>query len=206
LLLLVGGGSLYVGFLYIKNSEKKRIHTLEELYESNFFLEESQSIAHFGTYALDIKTGFWTSSEILDKIFGINSEFVRNVEGWLEIVHPDEREEMQNYFNRHVLTDHQPFDKKYRILRINDQQERWVHGLGKLSFDEQGNPVRMMGTIQDITDRQQANKKLKSKIAQLARLNKYMVGRELKMIEMKKEVDNLCEKAGLPRRYNVPDE
>ena len=206
LLLLVGGGSLYVGFLYIKNSEKKHIHTLKELYESNSFLKESHNITHLGTYALDITTGFWTSSEILDEIFGINSEFVRNVEGWLEIVHPDEREDMQNYFRQYVLTEHKQFDRKYRILRIRDQKERWVHGLGKLSFDEQGNPVRMIGTIQDITERKRASIKLKTKIAQLKRLNKNMIGRELKMIEMKKEVDELCEKAGLPRRYNITDE
>lgn len=206
LILLVGGVGLYAGFLSLKHSERKRKKLLNELLDNNFFLEESQSIARLGTYALDITTGFWTSSKIIDEIFGIGSDFERNFHKWVEIIHPDDRERMQNYFNQQVLTEHKQFDCKYRIIRVNDQQERWVHGLGKLSFDEQDNPIRMIGTIQDITERKQASIKLKTKIAQLKRLNKNMIGRELKMIEMKKEVDNLCEKAGLPRRYNITDE
>ncbi|MDR3737362.1 MAG: PAS domain S-box protein, partial [Acidobacteriaceae bacterium] len=47
------------------------------------------------------------------------------------------------------------FDKEYRIVRPSDGLVRWVHGRGRLEFDGQGRPVKMLGTIKDITERKQ---------------------------------------------------
>jgi PAS domain S-box-containing protein len=44
------------------------------------------------------------------------------------------------------------FNHEYKIIRINDGAERWVHGTGELEFDEKGTPIRMHGAIQDITE------------------------------------------------------
>ena len=130
----------------IKKAEKASVESAQQL-------KESQRVAHLGTYILDFKTGLWQSSDILNEIFGIDDDFSRNVEGWGEIVHPDFRKEMQNYLQNHVIAKKLPFDKEYKIVRINDNQTRWVHRLGKLVFDKEGNLEKMIGTIQDITDR-----------------------------------------------------
>ena len=61
-----------------------------------------------------------------------------------------------------VLREHRPFDREYRVIRRSDGQVRWVHGLGRLEFDDQENLVRMIGTIQDVTDRKQAEVQLAS--------------------------------------------
>ena len=58
---------------------------------------------------------------------------------------------MQDYLADEVLAKRIPFDKKYRIVRKNDGQTRWVHGLGQPKFDEAGNALSLIGTIQDIT-------------------------------------------------------
>ncbi|MCH7733010.1 MAG: PAS domain S-box protein [Candidatus Marinimicrobia bacterium] len=132
----------------------------ENLKASTAVLEESQRVANLGSYALDITTGIWTSSDILDKLFGIEKDYMRDITGWIEIVRPDEQSEILDYFTNHVLAEHQLFDKEYRIIRKNDQEERWVHGLGKLDFDADGTPVKMIGTIQDITKRKLAEERL----------------------------------------------
>ncbi|MEJ2665276.1 MAG: hypothetical protein P8107_14765, partial [Spirochaetia bacterium] len=54
----------------------------KELKQSEMYLKLSQSISKIGHYVLDAKTGFWTSSEMLDKIFGIDDSFIKNIEGW----------------------------------------------------------------------------------------------------------------------------
>ena len=64
------------------------------------------------------------------------------------------------YLNGHVRKRSQRFDRQYLIVQPNNEQERWVHGLGKLEFDEKGNPTRMIGTIQDITERKQVEESL----------------------------------------------
>jgi PAS domain S-box-containing protein len=118
-------------------------------------LREAQSSAGLGRYVLDIATGLWESSDVLDGIFGIDEHYVRSVEGWLALVHPEWRALMNDYLTNDVLGKHGRFDKEYKIVRRNDRAERWLHGLGDLEFDDQGEPVRMRGTIQDITERVQ---------------------------------------------------
>lgn len=127
-----------------------------ELIESERILRESQKVAGIGTYTLDFKTGIWKSSEVLDYIFGIDEQFSHSIEGWNEIIHPDWRTEMMNYFTNEVAGQKKDFNRIYKIERISDKSARWVHGLGRLEFDKNGTLLRMIGTIQDITERKEA--------------------------------------------------
>jgi PAS domain S-box-containing protein len=141
---------------------QERNRAAASLRESERFLRETQWVAGLGTYDLDLQTGRWKSSEILDNIFGIDETFVRSVEGWATLIHPDDREMMMDYFTKEVLGNHQRFDKEYRIIRKNDGAERWVHGLGRLQLNAEGQPIMMIGTIQGITARKQMDEELKS--------------------------------------------
>ncbi|MFM6924259.1 MAG: PAS domain S-box protein [Ferruginibacter sp.] len=135
--------------LFVRDiSERKKAEEILE--ESERFLKETQLIANLGTYTLDITSGKWTSSAILNEIFGIEPDYVKNVESWEDIVHPDWRENMAVYL-REVVEKKQKFDKEYKIVRKNDQAERWVHGIGRLSYNEAGQPIGMVGTIQDVS-------------------------------------------------------
>lgn len=71
--------------------------------------------------------------------------------------------------------------------------------------DAEGNVVGTIGFAIDITERKQAEEKLKQKMKQLERFNKVAVDRELRMIEMKREINDLLEKAGLEKKYSSPD-
>ena len=133
----------------------------QALIDSEYLLRESQKVAVLGSYILDIPSGYWESSQVLDDLFGIDEKYTRDIANWAPIIHPDDRVMMQEYFATNVLKDHEPFNKEYRIQRINDQQVRWVHGLGKLEFTDDGIPIKMIGTIQDITDRKKAENDLK---------------------------------------------
>jgi PAS domain S-box-containing protein len=139
-------------------TERKK--TEQVLIDSEYLLRESQEIAGLGSYSLDIQSGYWKSSQLLDDLFGIDEKYTRDIANWAPIIHPDDREIMEEYFATNVLKDHEPFNKEYRIQRMNDQQVRWVHGLGKLEFTDDGIPVKMIGTIQDITDRKNVEQAL----------------------------------------------
>ena len=135
---------------------QKRRDAEHALQESELLLRESQAIAGLGSYVLDISTGLWRSSAIMDQVLGIDEAYDRSVAGWLALIHPDDRPMMADYMNSEVLGRGQRFNKEYRIRRPRDQAECWVHGLGQLEFDSQGHPKKMNGTIQDITPRKQA--------------------------------------------------
>jgi PAS domain S-box-containing protein len=132
-------------------SERKQADM--KLRESEYFFKESQRAAFVGSYKFDMIADTWTSSEVLEQIFGIDKNFNRNLKGWLDITHPDDREMMKKYFLEEVIGKRQPFIKEYRIISKLEAETRWVLGLGKLNFDAEGNIIEMIGTIQDISER-----------------------------------------------------
>ncbi|MDO8988756.1 MAG: EAL domain-containing protein [Sideroxyarcus sp.] len=139
----------------------ERVRSEEKLRESAEFLRESQIIAGLGSYVLDVATGHWESSEMLDRLLGVDASYEHSVEGWLALIHPDDRAMMQEFYLNEVLGKGRMFDKEYRIVRHDNQAVRWVHGLGKLEFDADRHPVKMHGTIQDITERKQVEDELR---------------------------------------------
>ncbi len=153
-------------------TDQKQIE--DALLQSDLQLRESQKVANLGSYTLDILSGIWKSSVILDNIFGIDENYKHDIDSWLQIVHTDDRSMMLDYFTKNVLRDHEFFNKEYRIQKINDKDIRWVHGLGKLEFDAHNSPIKMIGTIQDITERKLAERSLLESEEQLRQLTIYM--------------------------------
>ncbi len=141
--------------LVFRDQEKER-EVQKAIEESEFQLRQSQRVAQIGYYVYDLTKGTWTSSQTLDEIFGIDDKYVRNVEGWINLIHPDYRDELAIYLENHIVKSKNEFNKEYKIVKYDDAKTLWVHGLGKLEFDKNGNLLRMFGTIQDITKHKEA--------------------------------------------------
>jgi two-component system sensor histidine kinase/response regulator len=139
----------------------RRIAAEEALKESQSHLIQSQRIAAIGHYVLDVVTGRWISSQVLDELFGIDESYPHDTGGWLNLVAAEDRESMAAYLRDHVLDRRQLFDREYRIVRQDNGQIRWLHGLGRLEVDSDGKPTHMVGTIQDVTDRRRAEDQLR---------------------------------------------
>ncbi len=160
-------------------TERKRAE--EAIRESENLLKESQVIAGLGSYVLDFSTGLWISSDVLDGIFGINEFYIRSIEGWEDLIHPSDRDEMKNYLASEVMGNKTRFDKEYRIIRKNDNAERWVHGMGELEINEQGQVRKMWGSIQDITERKLSEEILSQRLMELEAL--YNVSASLRTVQ-----------------------
>jgi len=131
------------------------------LQERERFLKDAQMIARLGTYSLDLILGKWVSSEVLNIIFGIDDDFDKSIEGWVSIIHPEYQNVMRDYFLHEVVANKTKFDKEYIIIRQNDKEERWVHGVGRIECDNNNLPITMVGTIRDITEQKLAEKALR---------------------------------------------
>ena len=148
------------GVVLVFSDVTKEYNIYKTLENSERFLKESQLAGRIGSYMTDLKTNIWTSSEALDIIFGIDKSYNKSTSGWVSIVHPEWQQELSDYLVDEVLGKKQRFDKEYVIVRKNDGEERWVHGVGELEFDEEGTPIKMIGTIQDITEKVKAKQEL----------------------------------------------
>ena len=143
-----------------KKAEQELIKAKERAEESERQLNYSQKVARIGYYVFNIQTGLWSSSEMLDEIFGINKDYVRDVQGWLSLIHPDFQKIMLDYLSVNILSNYENFDKSYQIINKRNNISYWVHGLGSLEFDENGNILKMFGTIQDISISKEFEKEL----------------------------------------------
>ena len=150
-------------------SDRKRAE--EKLLESERFLKETQTIARLGTYILDFTSNKWSGSEILNNILGVDPDFDKSLRGWASIIHPDWEKIMTDYFIQGLKSNKTKIDREFKIIRQNDKSERWVHGIGNFTFNDNNQPMTMVGTIRDITDKKQAEEKLKNKMDELVLLN-----------------------------------
>ncbi|MCI4442125.1 MAG: PAS domain S-box protein, partial [Lentimicrobium sp.] len=140
-------------------TERKQVE--EKLVANEHFLYQTQIIANLGSYSLDFTTGKWTSTAILDHIFGIDANFERTVEGWTSIIHPEWQTIMSDYLKNEVIGKKNNFNKEYKIIKIDSKEERWLHGMGEVTFNEEGQPLQLIGSIQDITERKLVEEKLR---------------------------------------------
>ena len=129
-----------------------RMQMVESLEESERFLRESQEAAGIGSYIVDISSGAWKSSGLLCEIFGIDKVDNILIEEWASLIHPDWQESILQIV-REVIERCSEFNKEYKIIKRNSGEERWIHHIGKLESDEKGKPIRLIGTILDITER-----------------------------------------------------
>jgi PAS domain S-box-containing protein len=142
-----------VRMLGINRDITERKENEKLLKEKEFLFRESQKAAMVGSYKCNFISGTWESTEVLDTIFGIDANYDRSIRGWLDLVYPDDRDMMDRYLREEVISNQKTFSKEYRIIRQNDGEIRWVDGKGKTEFDNDGNLLSLIGTIQDITER-----------------------------------------------------
>lgn len=131
----------------------------ETLRKSQARLAEAQRISHLGNWDWDIVRNelFW--SDEVYRIFGLEpQEFRGTYEAFLNSVHPDDRQFVQKSVNE-ALYEAKPYSIEHRIVLPNGSV-RIVHEQGEVTFDESGEPIRMIGTVHDITERKQMQEQL----------------------------------------------
>ncbi len=126
---------------------------------SERMLREAQEVGRIGSYAFEIAVDRWSGSQVLDDIFGIAADYPRTLAGWRQLIDPAEREEVAGAFQA-ALASGSSFNREYRIRRASDGAVRWVQSIGEFVCDAGGRPVRMVGTVQDITPRKLAKEEL----------------------------------------------
>jgi len=164
---------IFVGTQGIARDITERKRAEEALRNSRFRLAEAQRIAHLGSWEWEIARNEISCSDETYRIFGLTSqEFGKTYEDFLEFVHPEHRKKVERAVKR-ALSGEQPYDIDFRIIR-KDGGERIVQAKAEVVFDPaSGRAVRMIGTVQDITELKRTEQELREKQSRLETTLKY---------------------------------
>src|SRR5919198_1297058 len=136
-----------------------RIAAEERLRRSEAQLAEAQRLAALGSWEWDIASGEVTWSPELFRILGHDPDrSTPSFERFLEALHPSDRPRAEAAIEETVATG-APLDYECRAVRP-DGIERVIHARGRPIADDTGRPVRVLGTVQDITGLAHARRRL----------------------------------------------
>ncbi|MFL5729762.1 MAG: PAS domain-containing protein, partial [Cytophagaceae bacterium] len=151
---------------YFKICEIHSLKVYEEVRKDDVWkqrqqLLEAQEIANLGSYDWDIKNEKTSVSRQLRKIFGHSADKVTNSKTFQEILHPEDTVKVSEALSR-AFNHKEDYFCEYRIIREQDKKVRYVSVKGKVSYDPEGKPVRMLGTVLDITERKEIEDQLQN--------------------------------------------
>jgi two-component system, cell cycle sensor histidine kinase and response regulator CckA len=135
----------------------ERKHIQEEIKAREVQLADAQRVANIGSYEWLPVANIVRWTDELFQIFGLpREEFRPTFEGYLERVHPQDRESIKNVIEQ-CVRDRMPFEIEERIVRP-DGSVRWLLCQGKWLFDENQQCEKLVGTCQDTTARKESER------------------------------------------------
>jgi PAS domain S-box-containing protein len=151
-------------------AETLRDTTLKALQKSQERYALAQRAANVGSWDWDIRTGDLYWSEQIEPLFGlVPGEFEGTYEAFLDCVHPQDRQFVIDAVDA-CVHEGAEYDIEHRIV-WPDGTVRWVAESGDVTRDAEGDAVRMLGVVQDITARKQAEHEREQYAQQLTESN-----------------------------------
>ncbi|MEX0322959.1 MAG: transporter substrate-binding domain-containing protein [Puniceicoccaceae bacterium] len=177
--------------------ERKQAHGA--LKQSEEELRQAQQIAKVGSYSWNLTGGPSNWSRETSRILNCG-EAEPSHDLFVSLIHPDDRDKVIERANQ-ASKDRNQFELEYRIL-CQDGTIRWVHDIATVvSMDGGGTPDAIFGTLQDITERKEAELNLQKSLKELKRWHDLTIGREERIQHLKEEVNELLTRLGEESRY-----
>lgn len=114
---------------------------------------------HIGSWDWDVRTGevIWNDNHF--RLLGLQSEASSISDDelyqlWRNAIHPEDVERVEKTL-LDALHQHQDYETEYRVI-YPDSSIHWLVGKGRGLYDAEGEPIRMLGVIIDVSDRKQA--------------------------------------------------
>jgi PAS domain S-box-containing protein len=132
----------------------EQVRARERLQESEGRLRSAERLSNVGHWHWDLSSNQVSWSEECFRIFGQTPDYIPSFEGLLRQVIPQDRERVDREVRR-SLAEKSRFDFDFQMTRP-DGELRTIRSISELAFDDNGLPVRIFGTAQDVTDSRRA--------------------------------------------------
>lgn len=141
---------------------EQRIRDSEEIIRvSEERLRLAVEIAEMGMWELDLTTGLTTTSPEHRKILGYSKSVQWSKVLFMQLLHPHDRIRIELAFQNALKTGNITYEA--RIIR-NDNTERWIRVNGTTIYNKKHQPVRLLGTVLDITEQKKAKDELENMV------------------------------------------
>ncbi len=139
-------------------TERKRAE--EQLRESKAILVKAQEIGRMGSWEWDLATNETIWSEEVYKLYGLDPQ--KDKPSYEVVINTLSPECKHNFLMaiEDALNKRKPFEGEYSIIRY-DGTRRYTYTKGEVFYNQKGNPIRMYGIVQDITERKAAELKIR---------------------------------------------
>ena len=182
---------------FLVNSLRKSIEQTDREYSERLLAEEkllnereqlalALSAAKMETWNWDIEKGTIIWSDGIEEMFGMEkNEFDGKYDTYLSLIHPDDVQLIQDSVGKALADENYGYVVEHRLIWPNGDI-RWLEGRGKVYRDQYGKPIRMAGTVVDVTDRKTDEAERERLIQELAAKNteleqfNYTVSHDLK--------------------------
>jgi PAS domain S-box-containing protein len=182
----------------------ERSRASEALQASEERLREVLENSLDASYKRDLSTNQYEYfSPVMTRLSGYSPDEMKKLgfETVLGLIHPDDLPEVNGRVAEALRG---PAGAAWQV------EYRFKHKAGKYYWfqdrftvmrDDGGQAVALIGSLSDVTDRKEAEEALHQKMDELERFQRLTVGRELRMVEMKNEINALLAQAGQPAKY-----
>jgi len=195
LTIIFGIGSLEIYFII--SALRRSIHDAREQLRERQRVEDALrdeqerlsialQAANMETWNWNIETGTVSWSEGIEAMFGmVPGQFDGKYESYLSLIHPDDVSELQQALSRSLSNIEVNYVVVHRLVWPGGEV-RWLEGRGKVYRNAAGRPVRMAGTVVDVTDRQMGEMERERLLQELGAKNReleqftYTVSHDLK--------------------------
>ena len=156
-------------------------NSIEGIFQSTpdgHYLTVNPSFAHM--------FGFDSPEQMIGAVTNISSLYA----------HPEDREEIVRLLG--TVGEVKNYEAE---INRRDGKRIWISIHAKMARDEKGNPLFFDGTVEDITERKKAEQAIQEQMDELRRWHEVTLGRETRILDLKREVNELLAKTGQPPRY-----
>ncbi len=152
-------------------SERKQAEA--KLKEQKELLDESQRLANLGSWELNLIDDKLIWSDEVYRIFGLQPrEFDATYEAFLESVHPEDREKVTNAYESSLEKGQESYEIEHRIIKKVSGEIRYVNEKCYHIKDDEGNVLKSIGMVQDITKQKKAKEEQKRLFKELQKSEK----------------------------------
>ncbi|MBK7626068.1 MAG: PAS domain-containing protein [Bacteroidales bacterium] len=142
----------------------------EALQETGIRLDLALNSSHSGVWDWDVATNKIIWSEQMYELFGTDMKVAdASFDTWRAALHPDDKEQAELKIAE-ALKNKINLQNNYRV-RLPDGKIRWINATGKAFYDTNGQPLRMIGICNDITEQKIADEKIREKDIEFRKLS-----------------------------------